>query len=602
MSTSLPRRADVPQEATWDLSTIFPDVAAWEAATRELEQTIPTLAAYTGRLGESASTLRELLNASDQLRILIGRLYSFASMRFDVDTTDQSAAALRERVISLYAQLQAALAFVEPELLTLGKERIAALQHDEPALAHYDHYFDNLYRRAAHIRSGEVESLLAQAGDPLSAAYSTYLMLAEGELRFADAVDSQGQHHPVSTGTVDTLLHSPDRHLRKSAWNSHQDGFLAFKNTLGSIYSGSVRGDVFNARAHGHPSVLAASLFSSNIPPHVYDQVLDACRRHLPIWHRYWGLKRRVLGLERLEACDIFAPLATAPHYSFAEATELLCTAFAPLGEAYVATVRAGLTSERWVDRYPNQGKISGAYSGGSYGTHPFILMNYDGTLTSVSTLAHELGHSLHTWHTHATQPPIYADYTLFVAEVASNFNQALMRAYLLAQGLNREVEIAVIEEAMSNFHRYLFLMPILSEFEQRVHTMAEMGEPLTADGMGAILHELFSRGYGPEGYADPARDGIIWAQFPHLYACYYVYQYASGIAAANVLAEDLLTGDPAARERYLTFLRTGNAAYPLDALRLAGIDMRAPAALDRAFVVLDRFVSRLEVLLEPGS
>jgi oligoendopeptidase F len=596
MTTTLPHRNEVPLEATWDLASIYPEVTDWEADAHKLEAALPQLAAYAGRLSEAA-VLLELLELIQRLHVLAGRVYVYASMRFDTDTTDQAAAALRGRAISLYVRLEAALAFIEPELLALGM-RLDELRATEPALAPYAHYLGDLRRRAAHIRSGEVESLLAQVGDPLSAAYSAYLMLSEGELRFADAVDSHGQHHPVTTGTVEAMLQSPDRALRQSAWTSHQDGFLACKNTLGAIYSGSVRADVFRARARGHATVLDASLFGGNIPREVYDQVLDACRRHMPIWHRYWALKRHALGLEHFTAYDVFAPLAAPPGFSFSEASELLCEAFAPLGEAYVATVRAGLSNERWVDRYPNHGKLSGAYSSGSYGTHPFILMNYDHTLSSVSTLAHELGHSLHSWHACAAQPPIYARYGLFVAEVASNFNQALMRAHLLKQDLSREVEIAVLEEAMANFHRYLFLMPLLSEFEQRVHTMAEAGEPLTADNMSALMHELFVRGYGPEAATDPARDGIVWAQFPHLYECYYVYQYASGIAAANALAEEVLNGGVAARERYLSCLRAGGSLYALDALRLAGIEMTSPAPLDRAFAVLDRFVTRLEQLV----
>lgn len=597
MTRPLPPRHEVPLEATWNLTSLYPEVTAWEADAQALAAATPQLAQYAGRLAE-AQTLVALLEEAQRLYVLAGRVLLYASMNFDVDTTNQTAAALRGRAMSLYVALETAMAFVEPELLALETGRLPALQEHTPALARYAHYFANVQRRAPYVRSGEVERLLAQAGEPLSAAQSAYVMLVEGELRFAEATDSQGQRHQVATGTVDALLQSPDRTLRQQAWASHQDGFLAFKNTLGAIYNGSVRGDVFQARARGHATALDASLFTNNIPREVYALVLDACQRHLPIWHRYWALKRRALGTERFEACDLFAPLASPPQYTFAEATELLCTAFAPLGEAYVAAVRAGLSHERWVDRYPNQGKLSGAYSSGTYGTHPFILMNFDGTLSGVSTLAHELGHSMHTWHATAAQPPIYANYTIFVAEVASNFNQALMRDHLLKQNLSREVEVAVLEEAMSNFHRYLFLMPLLAEFEQRVHTLAEANEPLTAEGMSAIMHELFVRGYGPEGYADPARDGIVWAQFPHLYACYYVYQYASGIAAANALAEVVLQGGIEERERYLACLRAGGSVYPLDALRLAGLDLTSPEPLDRAFGVLDRFVSRLEELV----
>ncbi len=598
MSVTLARRAEVPAAHTWDQASVYPSLAAWEADARALEAALPELAGYSGRLAESSATLLALLTRAQEQRVTAGRLYTYASMAFDVDTTDQAAAGLRDRAISLYTHLSAALAFVEPELLAIEPARLEALIAADAGLGVYSHYFENLRRSAAYVRSGEVEQLLAQVREPLSAVYSAYVMLAEGDLRFADAIDGAGAPHAVATGSVEKLLHSPDRALRRSAWLSYQDGFLTFKNTFGAIYAGSVRSDVFRARARGHSGSLEASLFSVNIPRAVYDNVIDACNRHLPIWHRYWAIRRRALGLPHLEACDIFAPLAPPPQLPYAEAVELIIAAMAPLGEEYAGVARAGLTSERWVDIYPNRGKISGAYSGGGYDTRPFILMNYDDTLVSVSTLAHELGHSMHSWHANRAQPPLYAGYSLFVAEVASNFNQALLRASLLERGVDRDLEIAIIEEAMANFHRYLFLMPILSQFEQRAHERAESGEPLTADAMCSDLAELFIRGYGPAGQVDVARDGIVWAQFPHLYENFYVYQYASGIAAANALADSVLRGEPGADERYRGFLSAGGSLYPLDALRLAGIDMASPAPLDRAFAVLEGFVSRLEQLL----
>ncbi|MCX7792312.1 MAG: M3 family metallopeptidase, partial [Chloroflexaceae bacterium] len=275
-----------------------------------------------------------------------------------------------------------------------------------------------------------------------------------------------------------------------------------------------------------------------------------------------------------------------------------VCASVEPLGAEYAAAARAGLTHERWVDVFPNRGKTSGAYSSGSYDTHPFILLNYDGTLNGVSTLAHELGHSMHSWLANHTQLPVYADYATFVAEVASNFNQALLRGHLLAQNPAREAEIAILEEAMHNFHRYLFLMPILSQFEQQVHAWVEDGEPVTADGMIELLAGLFERGYGPAVRVEPGRNGIAWAQFPHLYIAFYVFQYASGIAAANALADRVLRGEPGAAECYLECLRAGGSRYPLEVLQLAGIDMRDPEPMERAFGVLARFVDRLEQLL----
>jgi oligoendopeptidase F len=526
------------------------------------------------------------------------RLFVYAQMSFDVDTSDQAAAALRDRAIGLTTRAAAAAAFAEPELLAIDAGRLDALLAAEPALAVYRHYLDNLRRRAPHVRSAEVEQLLAAVGEPLSAPGSAYLLLAEGDLRFADATDGAGRPRQVARGSVGELLQSPDRALRRSAYASYQDGFLALKNTFGALYAGSVKGDVFRAQARGYPSALEASLHAGNVPPAVYERVIDAYRRHLPIWHRYWELRRRALGLERLEECDIFAPLGPPQELPYEQAVELICAGMAPLGAAYVAASRAGLTSERWVDRYPNHAKTSGAYSGGSHGTRPFILMNYDGSLSSVSTLAHELGHSMHSWLTNRAQPPIYAGYSLFVAEVASNFNQALLRGHLLREERGDAFTLGLLEEALYNFHRYLFVMPILSQFEQRAHAMAEAGEALTADAMGAMLAGLLREGYGPAVALDEARAGVTWAQFPHLYENFYVYQYASGIAAANALADGVLHGAPGAAERYLKFLSAGGSLYPLEALRLAGIDMTTPEPMDRAFQVLAGYLDRMERIL----
>ncbi|NCC34404.1 MAG: oligoendopeptidase F, partial [Chloroflexia bacterium] len=413
MAKTLLRRSEVDFQDTWDITSIYPDLAAWQADARRLEAALPRLASYAGKLGDASATLLAALQHLEQLQVLMGRLFVYTSMNFDVDTTNQAAAALRDQAIGLYARLGATMAFVEPELLALEPAHLDGLLAAEPELAVYQHYVANLRRRAAHVRSGEVEQLLAQAAEPLSAAYSSYQMLAEGDLQFADALDTAGQPHMVTTSTIEELLHSPDRTLRYNAWCSHQDGFLRFKNSIGAIYAGSVKGDVFNARARHYPGTLEASLFASNIPRAVYDNVIEACNRHLPIWHRYWDIRRRALGLEQIEACDIFAPLGPPLRYSFDEAVQIVTEAVAPLGATYQTTAHAGLTTQRWVDVYPNQGKTSGAYSSGSYGTHPFILLNFDGTLVNVSTLAHELGHSMHTWYTQQHQPPIYADYAL---------------------------------------------------------------------------------------------------------------------------------------------------------------------------------------------
>jgi oligoendopeptidase F len=598
MVATLPARADVPLEHTWDLASLYADQRAWDAEAQQLTALLPTLTAFQGRLRDAA-TLLDWIATYDDALIRMWRLVSYAMMQFDVDTTDQAAAGLRDQAIGIATRFSAATAFAEPEILALDANQLAEMIQQVPELAIYAQYLQNLQRRKAHIRSGEVEQLLAQLNAPLSTAQTAYQMLADGDLRFADAVDSTGTPHPVERGVAWEHLSQTDRTLRKSSWNAIADGFLAFKNTFGAIYAGSVRGNIFRAQARGYPSVLAAMLDEPNIPTTVYDQVIAACRRHQPIWHRYWDVRRRALGLEQMEPCDVFAPLVETPTLAYADAVALICAGLAPLGEAYVNVSRAGLTSERWVDIYPNKGKTSGAYSGGAYRTKPFILVNYVDSLLSMSTLAHELGHSMHTWLTHRNQPPVYSNYSIFVAEVASNFNQALVRGHLLQQDHPREFKIALIEEAMSNFQRYFFLMPILSQFEHTVHGWAAAGEPLTADRMNDLLADLFTEAYGPAVQIDRERNGIIWAQFPHLYMPYYVFQYASGIAAANAIAAEVLRGTPDAASNYLEFLATGSARYPLDALARVGIDLTTPEPMDRAFGVLEGFVDQLEALVE---
>jgi oligoendopeptidase F len=601
MPTTLPKRSEVPRERTWDVESIYPTVADWERAFAALDAELPDLARFEGRLAESPATLLEWFQTWSRLGAEVNRAFVYARLRFDVDTTDQGCAALNGRAQGLFARFAAATAFAEPELLAADPAALERFMEADPELAVYRHYLDNLRRQREHVRSAEVEELLARAGEPLGAPWNAYTALADGDLQFRPARGADGQERPVARGTITELLHSPDRALRQAAYESYADGFLAVKNTMAALIAGSVRANVFRARARRYPSALEASLAASNIPPAVFENVIDAANRHLPIWHRYWDVRRRALGLEKMAPFDIFAPLTQGgPETPYEQAVDWICQGMAPLGEEYVGVMRHGLLEERWVDIPPNQGKRGGAYSSGTYGTRPFILMSYTGGLSSLSTLAHELGHSMHSYLSRAHQPFVYSRYTLFVAEVASNFNQALVRAHLLQQSQDRDFQVAVIEEAMQNFHRYLFVMPILAQFERQIHERAEQGQALTADGMTGLLADLFRRGYGPAVAMEDAREGVQWAQFPHMYMNFYVYQYASGIAAANALADALLAGEAGAAERYRQFLRAGGSLYALDALKLAGIDMTTPEPMDRAFGVLERFVARLVELTPP--
>ena len=599
MLKTLPRREDVPLEYTWDLESMYPSPEAWEEAFNNLERALPQLASLQGRLGESPASLKAYFELFERLGPEMYKLYNYAGRRFDVDTTNQANAARVSRAQGLAARFMAAIAFAEPELLALTPETINQFMAEEPALKRYRHYFDNLMRLKPHVRSAEVEAVMAQASDALSTPANIYTVLANADLKFGDARTSKNRRVQVAQGNIDELLSSPDRTLRKSAWERFADGFLSMKNTFAEIMAGKVKATVLRARVHNYPDSLSAALAPSNIPAQVFHNVIDACNRHLDIWHRYWEVRRRALGLEKMEVCDVFAPLAKPPRVTYKQAVRWIVEGLRPLGAAYVRAVKRGLTTERWVDVYPNLGKRDGAYSAGSYGTKPYIFMSYsEQGLSSLSTLAHEIGHSMHTLLTCQSQPFIYSEYSIFAAEVTSNFNQALVRAHLLKLDRGRDFEIAVVQEAMDNFHRYLFLMPINAQFEHWMHTTVEQGGALTADAMSAKLVELFRRGYGDAVALDEPRVGVTWMQFSHFFADYYVWQYASGISAANALADAVLSGEPGVVARYLDFLKAGSAMYPLDALKMAGIDMTQPEPLDRAFQVLARFVSRLEQLV----
>jgi oligoendopeptidase F len=593
---TLPRREEVPEAHTWDIESIFTSLDDWEEAYRMLEQELPGLADFRGRLSESPDRLLAWLQTIERLGQMANCVYVYSHLRFDADTTNQANAALNSRAQSLIARYRAATAFAEPEILAIDPAEIERFLQAEPRLHIYRHFLHNVQRQRAHVRSADVEDVLARASEPLETPWNTYRMLADGDLSFSPVSDTSGQQYQVAQGTIDDLLHSHDRTLRKAAWETYSDGFLSVKNTMAALIAGNVKSAVFHAQVRNYPGACAAALAAANIPEEVYTNVIESCNRHLHIWHRYWDIRRRALGLEKLEVYDIFAPLTDYEStVTYEQAVEWIHTGMAPLGSDYTEPMHAGLTRERWVDMYPNQGKRGGAYSSGAYATHPFILMSYSDDMESMSTLAHEIGHSMHSYMTNAHQPFIYSDYTIFVAEVASNFNQAMTRASLLRQNSKRDFQIAVLEEAMRNFHRYLFLMPILAQFELHIHEQVEHNQALTADGMSAKLCDLFRRGYGDAMHIDEARVGITWAQFPHMYASFYVYQYASGIAAANALADRVLAGEADAAHNYLSFLKAGSSLYPLDALKLAGIDMTSSEPMDRAFKVLEGFVNRLD-------
>ncbi len=592
-------RSEVPQQYRWNEESLYPNSEAWEAEANALPELMEKFERFRGKLGEGAQMLQEAMVEAEEMVKRVGRFFMYAYLKNAVNNTDQEAARMLGRAQGLFGRTLAVISFLDPEMLSIGKDRLLAWVESEPDLAVYRHYIEDLLRKQEHVRSPEVEELLGMLSEPFTSTTNTRNQFVDGELKFPPARASDGREVEVTQGNLSELLVNPDRELRRTAWENYMDAHLAFKSTLAGNLLTSVRQGVFNARARRYSSSLEASLFENNIPPAVVHNTVETFRRRLPTWHRYWKLRRKGLGLDDLKPYDIWAPLTEkGPVIPYEQAVEWALEGVAPLGDEYVQAMRQGLKQDRWVDVYPTPGKSSSEFSFGWPGTHPFIVMNYDNTIFSLSTLVHESGHSMHSYLSWQNQPFVYAQYSIFAAEVASNFHQALVRSYLLENNSERDFQISVLEEALSNFHRYFFIMPTLQAFELEVHSRVEQGKGLSADDMNHLMADLFAEGYGSEVSYDRDQVGITWATFSHLYQHFYVFQYTTGISGAHALAQRVLAGDGGAVERYLEFLRSGSSVYPLDALRKAGIDLETPQPIDETFDLLEGMLDRLEGLL----
>jgi len=594
-----PPRGKVEKKQTWNAESVFKNQKAWQAELDSILADLDSVKRFQGRLAEGPATLLEALSAYDKLFMRAERVYMYAGFAYAVDTADQQAAGAVGKASSMFGQAAAAVAFLSPEILAIGKDKLDDWMKQDTRLAAYKHSFDNLFRKHEHIRSGEVEEVLGMLADPLSGPQNTATMITSADFKFEPAVSSKGTKLMVTQSSIHEILASPDRPARQSGWNHYMDRHVEFSNTLASNLSTSIKTNVFSMRVHKHESTLAASLFENNIPVEVFYNLIDTFKRHLPVWHRYFELRRRALGLSSIAYHDMWAPLARRNiKITFKEAVDMICEGLQPMGAEYTDIIRRGCLQERWVDSAPNKGKQNGAFSYGSPGTYPFVMMSFTGDVGSMSTLAHELGHSMHSYLTWKNQPFAYTEYSLFVAEVASNFHQAMVRANLLNTTTNRNFQIALIEEAMSNFFRYFFQMPTLARFELEVHQRAEKGQALTAESMMDLMADLFTEGFGPRVKIDRPRVGMVWSTFNHLFSDYYVYQYATGISGAHALSGRILRGESNAVEDYLGFLRSGSSAYPLEVLKRAGVDLASPKPVEETFAVMEEYIDRLERLL----
>lgn len=600
MST-LPARNEVDPRHTWNLESLYSDEAAYDADLKKLDRDIAGLAGRAGTLGESGSGLLGFLEGYFDALTRIRGLALYANLPVATDVTDQAARARAGRFAGLVAGWTRALSFVDPELLALGAERLAALAAEESGLKVYERAFEKLEARRPHVRSGEVEELLGSLGDVLGGASRAHGSLVNGELHFESVSLPDGTKAELAPSSLKGLIGHTDRAVRKEAFENYTGAFLSVRNTLAELYLTRVKQSAFSARTRSYPSTVEEALSPNEVPRAALEAVVRVFERRVSVWHRYWAVRRRILGVEKLEPWDVFAPLVSSPpEIPYDQSCEWIVDAVAPLGEAYATRLAKGLADERWVDIYPNRGKRDGAFAAGAPGTQPFIMMSYDDGTSGMSTLAHELGHAMHGQLTYANQPLPYCGYSMVVAETASNLLQALLFPHLLEKSTDRNFQVALLEEALYNLHRYFFIMPTLARFELAVHGAVERGEGLTADHMGGIMADLFREGYGAEMDVDE-RTGITWATFGHLYIPFYTFQYSCGISAAAALAADLRSGKPGAQDAVLGFLKVGNSLTPMETLQRAGVDLTSDEPFEKAFDALEEYLDRLEELAAAG-
>jgi oligoendopeptidase F len=596
---TLPKRSEVATEHTWNLESIYPTNAAWEADFSRVSGLLPGIRELQGHVGDSAAILYDALTRRDTAGEILGRLFVYAHMRLHEDSTNSTYQALADRVTSLANDFNTAGAYLTPELLAIPPEQLEQFLANEPRLRVYRQALDEINRQRAHILPAEQEALLAQASELGNAPERIYEMFSNADLKLPKVHDDEGQEAQLTQGNyVAQFLESHQREVRREAFQAMLGTYEAYQNTLAATLASQVKRDIFFARARHYSSALESALDANNIPVSVYDNLITTVNSNLPVLHRYLTLRKRLLGLDELHMYDLYVPMVREVEYkvAFAEAQQRVAAALAPLGAEYVAALRGGFGA-RWIDVYENEGKRSGAYSWGSFGTQPFVLLNYQESMDSMFTLAHEMGHSMHSYFTWRNQPYPYSSYTLFVAEVASTLNEALLTHFLLRNTTDRALRMYVINHALETFRTTLYRQTLFAEFERDIHQRAEAGEALTPELLNSIFKRLNDTYYGPVVAVDDLIS-VEWARIPHFYSSFYVYQYATGISASAALAHQILTeGEPAVR-RYLGFLSSGSSDYSINLLRDAGVDLSTPQPIQEALNTFGAYLDELERLL----
>ncbi len=591
-------RQEIPVEDTWNLADLFASDEAWEAEFATVEADKNTLAAYAGHLADSPENLYAFLTLSEQVGTKMSMLANYTMRKGDEDTRNGAYQAMTGKFMGAYVALDAAISFETPEIVAISDETMDSFYAQYPALERYRRYLTDLRRKKAHILSEAEEKLLAAAGEMSQAPDDIYGMFADADLTFRDAADSEGVPHPVSQGTFVRWEESGDRVLRKNVYESLYDGFGAFKNTAAGLLNAQNKQLKFFAEARKYNDAFEASLDRTNVPTSVYLNLIEAVHKNLDKMHRYVRLRKKLLGVDELHFYDIYTPLVqdVDKNIPFAEAKQTVYDSLAPMGEEYRKILKEGFDN-RWIDVYQNEGKRSGAYSAGA-AVHPYVLLNYSGSLDSQFTLAHEMGHALHSYLSHHTQNPIDSQYVIFVAEVASTCNEALLMEYLLKRTTDKKERAFLINHFLDQFKGTIYRQTMFAEFELNIGNLAAQGVTLTADVLCKEYRRLNEMYYGPDMVVDD-RIAVEWARIPHFYYNYYVFQYATGYSAAIALSRKILAEGESAVKDYIGFLSGGCSKTPIDLLKGAGVDMTSPEPVEQALQLFGELLDEMEALVD---
>ncbi|MFB6465349.1 oligoendopeptidase F [Cytobacillus sp. Hz8] len=595
----LPTRSEIAVEDTWRLEDIFASDDDWEKEFTEVKNLIPGVEEFQGKLGESANSLYDVLQYQDQLLERLSKLYSYAHMRYDQDTTNSFYQGLNDRIRTLYSQAASALAFIVPEILQIDEGKVNGFLAEKEELKLYKHSLEEINLQRPHVLSADKEALLAQASEVLSASSNTFGMLNNADLEFPSIKDENGEEIEITHGRFIRFLESEDARVRKDAFKAVYKRYGQFRNTFASTLSGQIKNDNFQAQVRNYQSARHSALAGNNIPEAVYDNLVSTINDHLHLLHRYVKLRKKVLGLDELHMYDLYTPLVknVKMEITYEEAKDLALKGLAPLGEDYLNVLKEGFEN-RWVDVHENKGKRSGAYSSGTYGTNPYILLNWQDNVNNLFTLVHEFGHSVHSYYTRKNQPYPYGDYSIFVAEVASTCNETLLNHYLLETIDDEQKRLFLLNHFLEGFRGTVFRQTMFAEFEHLIHQKAQNNEAITADMLTNEYYALNKKYFGEEDIVLDEEIGLEWSRIPHFYYNYYVYQYATGYSAATALSKQILEEGKPAVERYLGFLKSGSSDYPIEVLKKAGVDMTSPKPVEEACKVFEERLNEMESLL----